>query len=1310
MVKCLVSMSAVCLLLVAVSISPAHAVWMVDGVALAPTLEPFATFPQIILDGLGGAIITWQDRRAGSYYDIYAQRVDAYGAIQWTVDGIAICTAAYSQESPQIISDGSGGAIITWLDYRSGGANSDIYAQRVNASGAVQWTADGVAICTAANNQTSLQIIGSASGGAIITWEDFRGGSYSDIYAQRVDASGTVSWTADGVAICAAANNQTSPQIIGSGSGSIITWEDFRGGSYSDIYAQRVDASGAVSWTADGVAICAAANNQTSPQIVAGSGGAIITWQDSRYGGGEFIDIFAQTVDASGVVQWTENGVIICGEMHAQESPRVTWDDWGGAIITWEDFRGGSYSSDIYAQRVDASGVAGWAANGVAICAANNNQESPQIASDGWGRVIITWQDSRSESYPDIYAQQVDANGAVQWMANGIAICSAANIQESPQIASDGWGGAIITWQDSRTGSYPDVYAQRVTESGLGPICDVEPYTINFAEAVPVSGARDTSFAITNAGFASLMGRVSEASDHYSIVSGGGDFLLWNGQSRIVTIRYQPTAPGTHLCVIETGASICGYAYITGTAVQLPPDSVIYVDADATGGSGGSSWANAFTKLSDALAFAPSCPNVTQIWVAEGTYRPTADFERTATFQLLDSLAIYGGFAGTETARSQRDVSAHVTILSGDIGIKEDASDNSYHVVTGSGTDATAVLDGFTVTAGKANGAGLDQYRGGGFFSLYGSPTISNIEFYRNEAQSYGGGMCIAFSSPRVINVIFRENRSYCGGGIFIGGWDPILANALFIGNVASQDGGGIYSGSDFSLINASFFGNSAARGGGFCNASGSPAIVNATMWGDSAACGVGYENCSEIYNSSGNPTISYSLVQESGGSAGWDPTLGTDGGHNIDADPLYYGAPAGDLRILVGSTAIDAGNSGVAGLPATDIAGNPRIQGAAIDMGAYEGGTAALFSYAHMDSLVDVPNDQGGSLRIYFTRSSYDNALEEEYPILRYDIHRRVDDLGLLASIKSAGEVIGENLTVKLLSGEKVNLTVPPSAARSKYVRYADRYYLVNEAGAAASAPAGTWEIVGNVSAEQQEHYIRLAPTLADSSSTLVWSVYYISAHTTTPTVHFDSPPDSAYSVDNIAPGVPVGFAVAYNTGSGNRLSWDPSKEGDFQYFKVYRGNDPDFVPAPANRVKATARTEWSDPEYDGWEVYYKITALDHAGNESEPASPGSTTGADDHAIPRSFALHQNAPNPFNPVTVIRYDVPPIGGRVAVTVYDVSGRLVRTLVDRVQSAGQHTVRWDGRNEYGQSAASGIYFCRMTAPGFVEKRKMVLLR
>ena len=321
----------------------------------------------------------------------------------WVPDGAPVCTAVGGQESPAITSDGAGGAIITWADYRSGGA--DIYAQRVNASGAVQWTANGVALCTATGDQGPPTIVSDGAGGAIVTWYDYRSGSNYDIYAQRVNASGAVQWTANGVALCTATGNQYSTTMTSDGaSGAIVTWHDYRTGSYADIYAQRVNASGVVQWAANGVALCSAVGGQEAPQIASdGAGGAIVTWEDAR--SGSTIDIYAQTVNASGAVQWTANGVALCTATGFQWYPTIVSDGASGAIVTWEDERGGTY--DIYAQHVSASGAIQWTPGGFALCTATGDQRSPMITSDGAGGAIVTWSDARGVD-TDIYAQSAD--------------------------------------------------------------------------------------------------------------------------------------------------------------------------------------------------------------------------------------------------------------------------------------------------------------------------------------------------------------------------------------------------------------------------------------------------------------------------------------------------------------------------------------------------------------------------------------------------------------------------------------------------------------------------------------------------------------------------------------------------------------------------------------------------------------------------------------------------------------------------------------------------------------------------------------
>jgi hypothetical protein len=417
--------------------------------------------PTIISDGAGGAIFVWHDNRRGGGFDIYAQRVDASGLPLWPAGGIAMCTAANEQSEPAIVSDGVGGAIVAWQDYRSG-VYPDIYAQRVNASGAPQWPADGVALCTADNPQAFPVIVSDGAGGAIVTWADARNGTNSDIYARRVDASGTPQWADNGIAISSAANNQRYPAIVADGSGgAIITWSDARSGNNADIYAQRVSASGASRWTADGVAVCTAADKQQYPSIVSdGVGGAIITWSDDR--SGTNTDIYAQRMNTSGSAQWLTDGVALCATAGDQNYPKVTSDGAGGAIAAWSDYRSGN--SDIYAQWVNASGTPRWG-DGAALCTAVNNQEAPAIVSDGAGGAIVAWHDARRGSADvDIYVQRVNTSGIPLWETDGVAACNATNTQQYPAIISAEIGGAIITCQDGRNGANGDFYAWHVAD------------------------------------------------------------------------------------------------------------------------------------------------------------------------------------------------------------------------------------------------------------------------------------------------------------------------------------------------------------------------------------------------------------------------------------------------------------------------------------------------------------------------------------------------------------------------------------------------------------------------------------------------------------------------------------------------------------------------------------------------------------------------------------------------------------------------------------------------------------------------------
>ena len=435
-----------------------RAQWMLDGNSLCgfPGDQVFAL---VAPDGAGGAIVAWQDRRSGTY-DIYVQRVNAMGVAQWTANGVAVCTSPDNQDQARVVSDGAGGAIVAWRDLR-GGIYNDIYAQRINSAGAVQWAANGVGVCTATQDQTSPAIVPDGAGGAVVTWQDARSGVNYDIYAQRVNASGAVQWAANGIALCTATNLQMNPVIASDGAGgAIVAWQDVRNGISFDIYSQRVNAAGTVQWTANGVLVCAAGSEQSACTIASdGAGGAIMSWQDARNGSN--YDVYAQRVNASGSPQWTTDGVALGAGANDQINPQVISDGVGGAIVAWEDYR--NFPADLYAQRLTSFGVGLWAANGVDVC--NGDVHNLSIASDGAGGALATWWDGRSGSGYDIYAARIRASGSVPWALAGVVVSAGANDQQFPTIASDGAGGAIVAWHDYRNGN-GDIYAQRVESHG----------------------------------------------------------------------------------------------------------------------------------------------------------------------------------------------------------------------------------------------------------------------------------------------------------------------------------------------------------------------------------------------------------------------------------------------------------------------------------------------------------------------------------------------------------------------------------------------------------------------------------------------------------------------------------------------------------------------------------------------------------------------------------------------------------------------------------------------------------------------------
>ena len=331
--------------------------------------------------------------------------------------------------------------------------------------------------------------------------------------------------------------------------------------------------------------------------------------------------------------------------------------------------------------------------------------------------------------------------------------------------------------------------------------------------------------------------------------------------------------------------------------------TVTYVDGSINGGDG-SSWASPYEYLQDAL---DNVQSGDEIWVAEGTYYPDEDMdsghsnnERTETFQLVEGVAVYGGFDpdGGADEWSERDPSANVTILSGDIDDNNGTLDsgNCYNVVVGADD---AVLDGFTITMGYADHATTAQYQaGGGMYNENISPNVTNCIFMDNAAY-FGAGMSNNSSSPEVAGCDFIDNLAvYWGGGMEnYTSSSPTVTNCLFVGNsmTDSSNGGGAiycYSNSNAIFENCTITSNSAntAYSGGLYSDSSSPIITNTIFWNNTD----GYNGYDLTAATSGNIAINYSDVILSYYTSGGTMT----GDYNISTDPLFADAAGGDFHL----------------------------------------------------------------------------------------------------------------------------------------------------------------------------------------------------------------------------------------------------------------------------------------------------------------------------------------------------------------------------------------------------------------------------
>jgi len=340
-----------------------------------------------------------------------------------------------------------------------------LVAWALHAAPAAAWTSDptqNTPICTAADNQSSPVTVTDEQGGVFIAWSDSRTSTQGDLYIQHLDVKGNALWGTNGIVLCNATDNQSNVQLLADGSGGVYAaWTDLRAGTGTrDLWTQHLNAAGVEQWAPNGRVVCDAINHQLNVRIARGApqfGELLLVWEDWR---GVDTDIYVQGVNTAGAIRYAINGVVICNAAGDQKRPSVVADGAGGIIVGWQDFRSGT-TLDAYAQRF-LLGTNMWAANGVGLCVSAGNQQELAGTTDGSGGAIFAWDDDRAGvGNHDVYGNRIDILGTRLWATNGLVINNNALTQNSIDIAPDGSHGAYVVWAEG------DIRAQHMTAAGV---------------------------------------------------------------------------------------------------------------------------------------------------------------------------------------------------------------------------------------------------------------------------------------------------------------------------------------------------------------------------------------------------------------------------------------------------------------------------------------------------------------------------------------------------------------------------------------------------------------------------------------------------------------------------------------------------------------------------------------------------------------------------------------------------------------------------------------------------------------------------
>ena len=398
-------------------------------------------------------IYGWSDTRTGDR-DIYVQKIDTSGTKLWGDTGIRATVADGRQEDPVLVSDGSGGAFLAWIDYRDD-EYGDVYAQHLDADGNLSWNPSGVPVAVNTGSQQSANMARGAAGVAYVIWDDGSLSESGDIFGTVLTLGGPLAaGGTNGLVVVSATGTQTNHSIETSGSEAVVVWRDTRDTNDPDIYGQRLDLNFTGLWGENGILVCGNAADQVYPKVAPADGDRVaVSWLDKR--NHIKTDVFSQLLDVNGNPVWASEGIPITNLSSEQNASRVKSNGVDRIYYVWQDFRNNAQDPDIFMQSLDFSGSPVWSEGGIPIVEAALKQLQPRFTLGNAGGVYVTWLDERNGGYPqsDVYLQYVNVDGSMRYETDGMALTSGQKYQNGGLVRPDGDNGALVVWSNASTGS-----------------------------------------------------------------------------------------------------------------------------------------------------------------------------------------------------------------------------------------------------------------------------------------------------------------------------------------------------------------------------------------------------------------------------------------------------------------------------------------------------------------------------------------------------------------------------------------------------------------------------------------------------------------------------------------------------------------------------------------------------------------------------------------------------------------------------------------------------------------------------------------